>query len=198
MGDSTPNKPDSNGPDQPFDPDAFETLDSGVRPLGGQSQDSPATDPPETIDPGDFNADSSATLDTSMRQRPAPDPMDSEAETVDPGKQDDDQFEIDSAYNAPGMPARIAGFMIKGVVGAGGMGTVYLGRQDHPRRTVAVKVINPGVTNPRALKRFDFEAQMLARLQHPVSRRSMKREPGMTVQAVFHTSRWSTSRDPRF
>tara|TARA_Y100000589_G_scaffold266352_2_gene257569 strand:+ start:8940 stop:11573 length:2634 start_codon:yes stop_codon:yes gene_type:complete len=158
---STPGKPDSNGSEQPFDPDAFETLDSGIRPNAGHEV------PPETIDPGDFDADASATLDTSMRQRPVADPMDSQAETVDPGKQDDDQFEIDSAYNAPGMPARIAGFMIKGVVGAGGMGTVYLGRQDHPRRTVAVKVMNPGVTNPRALKRFDFEAQMLARLQHP-------------------------------
>ncbi|MDG2095789.1 MAG: serine/threonine-protein kinase [Phycisphaerales bacterium] len=167
MGHSPEKKSDSSGSDQPFDPDAFETLDSGVRPLNGQESDSMVPDPPETVDPGEFDIDTSATLDTSMRQGPDADPVDSEAETVDPGKAKNDKFDIDSNYNAPGRPVKIASFVIKGVVGAGGMGTVYLGRQDHPRRTVAVKVINPGVTNPRALKRFDFEAQMLARLQHP-------------------------------
>ena len=167
MGHSPEEKPDSSGPEQPFDPDAFETLDSGIRPLGGQGDGSGSNEPPETVDPGVLNTGDSTTLDTSMRRNPSSDPMDSEAETVDPGKPRGDNFDIDSNYTTPGMPVKIASFVIKGVVGAGGMGTVYLGRQDHPRRTVAVKVINPGVTNPRALKRFDFEAQMLARLQHP-------------------------------
>ena len=136
--------PPDGGIDDDFDPDASETLDSSVR--RGPPSDHDA-DIAETIDPGSASAHPS------------------EAETADPAQLDD--FDIDSTYHPPGMPARIGGFLIKGVIGSGGMGTVYLARQDHPRRTVAVKVINPGVTNERAFKRFDFEAQMLARLQHP-------------------------------
>ena len=51
--------------------------------------------------------------------------------------------------------------------GEGGMGTVYEAEQDNPRRTVALKVIRPGLVSPELLKRFSHEAQILARLQHP-------------------------------
>jgi tetratricopeptide (TPR) repeat protein len=47
------------------------------------------------------------------------------------------------------------------------MGTVYEAIQDHPRRPVAVKVMKNGVTSASALRRFEFEAQLLARLRHP-------------------------------
>ena len=47
------------------------------------------------------------------------------------------------------------------------MGTVYEAEQDNPRRTVALKVIRPGLVSPELLKRFSHEAQILARLQHP-------------------------------
>ena len=50
--------------------------------------------------------------------------------------------------------------------GEGGMGTVYEAEQDNPRRTVALKVIRPGSSHPSSLKRFNHEAQILARLQH--------------------------------
>ena len=136
--------PPGGPPKDDFDPDASETLDSSIRRGMPAEHHVPI---PETSDPG------------IAAGRP------SEAKTLDPAGGED--FKIDSTYRPPSMPTHIAGFLIKGVVGSGGMGTVYLARQDHPRRTVAVKVINPGVTNPRALKRFDFEAQMLARLQHP-------------------------------
>ncbi|MCH2152852.1 MAG: serine/threonine-protein kinase [Phycisphaerales bacterium] len=142
--------------------------------------DPPEQDPPKGLPEDEFGADDFETLDSSIHNVSPPDPDSDLPETIEPRKASahpsdaetadphaGETFEIDSAYHAPGMPARIAGFLIKGVIGSGGMGTVYLARQDHPRRTVAVKVINPGVTNPRALKRFDFEAQMLARLHHP-------------------------------
>ena len=47
------------------------------------------------------------------------------------------------------------------------MGTVYEAEQDNPRRTVALKVIRPGLVSPELLKRFTHEAQILGRLQHP-------------------------------
>src|SRR4029079_11147079 len=50
--------------------------------------------------------------------------------------------------------------------GEGGMGTVYEAEQDNPRRTVGLKVIRPGLVSPELVKRFNHEAQSLARLQH--------------------------------
>jgi tetratricopeptide (TPR) repeat protein len=47
------------------------------------------------------------------------------------------------------------------------MGTVYLAEQEHPNRTVALKVINPGVASQHLLRRFDHEADILGKLQHP-------------------------------
>ncbi|MFM9196635.1 MAG: WD40 repeat domain-containing serine/threonine protein kinase [Planctomycetia bacterium] len=53
------------------------------------------------------------------------------------------------------------------LVAEGGMGRVYEGLQEKPRRTVAVKVIRPGVVSPHLIKRFEYEAQLLGRLTHP-------------------------------
>ncbi|MHC5109253.1 MAG: protein kinase domain-containing protein, partial [Planctomycetota bacterium] len=50
---------------------------------------------------------------------------------------------------------------------SGGMGTVYEALQEKPRRTVAVKVMKQGIASRSALRRFDYEAQLLARLRHP-------------------------------
>jgi tRNA A-37 threonylcarbamoyl transferase component Bud32/thiol-disulfide isomerase/thioredoxin len=47
------------------------------------------------------------------------------------------------------------------------MGTVYEGIQQNPRRTVAVKVITDAVASSEASERLKYEAQLLARLQHP-------------------------------
>ncbi len=64
-------------------------------------------------------------------------------------------------------PAAIGGYRIVRQIGAGGMGIVYEAQQERPRRTVALKVIKPGVTTPEVLRRFEHEAQILGRLQHP-------------------------------
>lgn len=64
-------------------------------------------------------------------------------------------------------PERVGQYHIKRVIATGGMGTVYEAAQEHPRRTVAVKVMKPGVTSRSALRRFEYEAQVLARLRHP-------------------------------
>ena len=47
------------------------------------------------------------------------------------------------------------------------MGVVYEAEQDRPRRRFALKVIRPGLVNPKMLRRFEHEYEFLGRLQHP-------------------------------
>ena len=65
------------------------------------------------------------------------------------------------------LPAAIGGYRIVRILGEGGMGTVYQAEQEQPRRTVALKVIKPGLVAQELLRRFELESQALARLQHP-------------------------------
>lgn len=62
---------------------------------------------------------------------------------------------------------KIGHYKISRVLGAGGMGAVYVGEQDRPRRTVALKVIRPGYRSQQVLKRMEHEAELLGRLHHP-------------------------------
>src|SRR5689334_18448999 len=61
---------------------------------------------------------------------------------------------------------QIGRYKITRLIGEGGMGAVYEAEQDQPRRTVALKVIKPGLASPELLRRFGQEAQALGRLQH--------------------------------
>jgi tetratricopeptide (TPR) repeat protein/predicted Ser/Thr protein kinase len=65
------------------------------------------------------------------------------------------------------LPDRVGRFAVKRLLGAGGMGVVYLAQQDNPKRDVAVKVVRSGVMSRELRRRFDLEAAVLARLQHP-------------------------------
>jgi serine/threonine protein kinase len=67
----------------------------------------------------------------------------------------------------PDIGKRIGSYTILGLLGEGGMGVVYLAEQDKPRRQVALKVIRPGLASEQRLRRFEHEAQVLGRLQHP-------------------------------
>ncbi len=62
---------------------------------------------------------------------------------------------------------RISSYKILGVLGEGSMGVVYRAQQDNPHRVVALKVLKAGGATAKALKRFEHEAQVLGRLQHP-------------------------------
>ena len=68
---------------------------------------------------------------------------------------------------AAAFPTNLGRYRILRLLGEGGMGAVYEAEQEHPRRTVALKVIKPGLTNPELLRRFERESQALGRLQHP-------------------------------
>ncbi|MGQ0628043.1 MAG: protein kinase domain-containing protein [Phycisphaerales bacterium] len=72
---------------------------------------------------------------------------------------------LDAQELAPGTV--FADFIIKGVLGLGGMGVVYEAQQERPRRTVALKIIRRGLANPGMLRRFEHEAEILGCLQHP-------------------------------
>ena len=62
---------------------------------------------------------------------------------------------------------QIGPYRVKRLIGGGGMGQVYEAVQDHPRRTVALKVMRGSIDSDSTRRRFDFEAQILARLHHP-------------------------------
>ena len=77
-----------------------------------------------------------------------------------------DAGEIGAAVARP-LPLAIGRYVVIRLLGEGGMGTVYEAEQDQPRRSVALKVIKPGLAAGERLRRFQHEAQALGRLQHP-------------------------------
>lgn len=65
------------------------------------------------------------------------------------------------------LPETIGPYRILKKLGDGGMGAVFEAQQDHPRRTVALKMIRSGFASDQMLKRFEHEAHVLGLLQHP-------------------------------
>lgn len=63
---------------------------------------------------------------------------------------------------------RIGPYRILRKIGAGGMGEVYLAKQEEPiRRSVALKVIRSGADSEQIIARFESERQALAMMEHP-------------------------------
>jgi non-specific serine/threonine protein kinase/serine/threonine-protein kinase len=84
-----------------------------------------------------------------------------------------------SATLAPG--AQLGPYVIRHVLGEGGMGCVYLAEQLQPvRREVALKLIRGQVASPLARAYFDVERQALAQMQHPAIAQVF--DAGTTVQ----------------
>jgi non-specific serine/threonine protein kinase/serine/threonine-protein kinase len=88
---------------------------------------------------------------------------------------DDSDTRLDSAFDAltetlgeasaPGK--QIGPFQIERIIASGGMGTVYEAVQGTPKRSVALKLMRLGFESPSAVRRFEYESQILARLHHP-------------------------------
>lgn len=68
---------------------------------------------------------------------------------------------------SPACPRRIAHFEILRELGAGGMGTVYLARDEKMQREVALKVLSRHLSSDKAGQRFEQEAWIAGRLDHP-------------------------------
>jgi eukaryotic-like serine/threonine-protein kinase len=78
---------------------------------------------------------------------------------------DPKQFDPDSFNRSHPLP-EIEGFKIVQLLGEGGMGTVYEAEQLQPARRVALKVLKMGYSSQKMIRRFQREAEVLARLKH--------------------------------
>jgi len=76
-------------------------------------------------------------------------------------------FVIQRGPTSPEVRDEIGGFRLISEIGSGSAGTVYEAEQRAPRRRVALKVLRAGVMSRRRLRRFELEADVLARLSHP-------------------------------
>jgi serine/threonine-protein kinase len=78
-----------------------------------------------------------------------------------------DKMDITGLANIEGT--RIGPFEIKDLIGSGGMGNVYLAHRVAGgfEQTVALKLIRHGIASEQAIRRFETERNILARLQHP-------------------------------
>ena len=63
--------------------------------------------------------------------------------------------------------SQVGGYVLERLLGRGGMGAVFQARQEDPQRTVALKLMNPGLLDQRALSRFRSEVHVLGLLEHP-------------------------------
>lgn len=65
-------------------------------------------------------------------------------------------------------PETIGAYRVRGVLGEGGFGVVYLAEQEKPvRRQVAIKLLRAGRENDQVIARFHRERQSLVRMEHP-------------------------------
>ena len=60
------------------------------------------------------------------------------------------------------------GYELRDKIGSGGFGTAYKAYQPGIDREVVIKIVNPEfANNPEYIRRFEAEAQIVARLEHP-------------------------------
>jgi tetratricopeptide (TPR) repeat protein/predicted Ser/Thr protein kinase len=72
------------------------------------------------------------------------------------------------AGGAEAPRVRVGPFEIRGLLGSGGFGSVYLGEQTEPfPRTAAIKMLGPGRRGERFRELFDAERRVLAQIDHP-------------------------------
>lgn len=68
----------------------------------------------------------------------------------------------------PVLPCQFGDYLLERILGRGGMGVVYFGRQVHLERPVAIKMIRSGaLASEEEVQRFFAEAKSAAKLDHP-------------------------------
>lgn len=94
--------------------------------------------------------------------------------TVSRSFEDLDGLEIDK---------KVGPYRLLRLLGKGGMGAVYLAVRDADfEQQVALKLLHPGAASDEAIRRFESERQILARLQHPNIARLL--DGGKTTQGL--------------
>ena len=84
-------------------------------------------------------------------------PADPDANTEDLGKP-----------SLAALPKKIGHYRLLEQIGEGGFAIVYLAEQTEPvKRTVALKLIKPGMDSKQVMARFEAERQVLALMDHP-------------------------------
>jgi len=62
----------------------------------------------------------------------------------------------------------LKGYQLEEHIGSGGFGAEYRAQRTTIDRKVAIKIILPGfANNPDFIRRFESEANLIARLEHP-------------------------------
>ncbi|MFZ4575201.1 MAG: serine/threonine-protein kinase, partial [Phycisphaerales bacterium] len=74
---------------------------------------------------------------------------------------------LQSTAVAAADPEQIGPYTVIRRLGQGGMGVVYLAKQGHPEREVALKVLRSGPGSDALRSRFQQEIRVLGRLEHP-------------------------------
>ena len=152
-------------------PDSGENNPPHANQRAGNSEDCPTVDSSMHRQPGEEHEES-ADMVSAIGQRETSDPetipLNTPHDAGTPRLLEDDVSTLQGLDKLPSAgPDRIASFRLLGVIGLGGMGMVYLALQDRPRRHVALKVMKSGVVSEQALRRFEFESELLGRLVHP-------------------------------
>ncbi len=111
------------------------------------------------------HSSSASALGSTSGDRPLTDPAHPDPTRSDPGPAPGDPTVVTPPAHT--LPERIGRYRIRRLIGSGGMGTVFEAVQEQPRRTVALKILSSRVASTAALRRFEYEAQVLARLRHP-------------------------------
>ena len=77
--------------------------------------------------------------------------------------------EASLVFDSPRLGDRLGSYRVQGVIGRGGMGSVYLATRDDDQfqRQVAIKIVKRGMDTAEVLARFRYERQILANLEHP-------------------------------
>lgn len=146
--------------DQDFRPDLAATLD-----------DVPEPDSSGMSDPGPQGGEETTLIDPAGEEmtlvEDASSPADRGSSSESGGSETPSSSTGGGGSGFSSRPQMIEGFQVEKLLGAGGMGSVYLCRQSSPEREVAVKLMLPGLANARAVQRFEFEIETLAKLSHP-------------------------------
>lgn len=79
---------------------------------------------------------------------------------------------VDATLDFSTLPERlgtcVGPYKLLQQIGEGGMGVVFMAEQTEPlRRTVAVKIVKPGMDTRQVIARFEAERQALAMMEHP-------------------------------